>query len=273
MIKWKLAAALGAAILPSAAALAAPADQEEGPRLIAGSITNADYPSAAIRSRQQGAVRLQLSVSAQGRPSACVILSSSGSDVLDTQTCTLATERFRFDPPRNARGEAEASVYVQSVRWVLPDDDEREPLERSVVAITATVLNRQIASCVSQDQGYPSEESATEFCRQVFGPEAWQAVRAGFSSVTQVVAIIPKGEADFAASPEWGRLLIRIDADFVIDAEGDLISCRLLPAPSGAPGDSQCPADAEATLAFGPGAVPRREARMTATLFGVPARD
>lgn len=273
MIKWKLAAAI-AAFAGSGGADASPPSPPSGatpPRLVAGSITNADYPSAAIRAREQGATKILIQVSAEGRATHCEVIESSGSAVLDTQSCTLATERFRFEPGRDLRGDATASTYQQGVRWILPDDT-RSPLERSVTWTTATIRNGRIVGCVTQLEDGSRQESSIELCQQTFVHDAGAAVRSSLSSLTQVVTVVPRGAAPFEVKPEWGQLRLRVEAEFVIGPDGQLVSCRVVTPLPGQPAGAPCPPETEASLVFGPAAAPRREARMTAALFGVPSR-
>lgn len=94
---------------------------QRGPRLTAGYITNNDYPDEAVRRRESGTVVVRLTVNADGSASDCVPVVRSGSALLDQATCRAATGRFRFDPALNAAGQPTRAIYVQTVRWILPD--------------------------------------------------------------------------------------------------------------------------------------------------------
>jgi protein TonB len=90
-------------------------------RLRSGSVSNADYPSSAIRSGASGTTRITLSVDASGRATGCTVSGSSGNSSLDSTACSLAQRRFRFTPATRD-GQNVAGSYSQSIRWVLPDD-------------------------------------------------------------------------------------------------------------------------------------------------------
>lgn len=92
------------------------------PRHRSGSITNADYPSAAVSGGQSGAVVARFLVSADGRVQNCAIAVSSTHPALDLRTCQLITHRFRFRPAEDDQGRPVTGHYVQTVRWILPDD-------------------------------------------------------------------------------------------------------------------------------------------------------
>ncbi|MGP1283227.1 MAG: energy transducer TonB [Parasphingopyxis sp.] len=88
-------------------------------RRIAGDITPRDYPRAASRARIEGTVGARVHVGADGRVTRCVVVASSGNADLDTTTCRLIRERFRYEPARNARGEAVPDVAGREQRWWL----------------------------------------------------------------------------------------------------------------------------------------------------------
>ena len=79
-----------------------------------------DYPSAAIRTGEEGAVKFALDVSATGAVTGCRIVESSGFADLDAQTCASAMIHARFDPAVDAHGKAVAGTYVRRMRWTLP---------------------------------------------------------------------------------------------------------------------------------------------------------
>lgn len=83
-------------------------------------ISEADYPLAALEKGEQGAVRFQLEVDAEGRPGNCTITESSGSATLDAATCKMMLERARFSPARDEQGQAVRDTFSSRVLWKLP---------------------------------------------------------------------------------------------------------------------------------------------------------
>jgi TonB family protein len=116
-----LAAFLLAAFLPAAAAAGDP-HRAETPQALATLFSDGDYPAAAIRAHEQGTVAFRLEVGADGNPTGCSVVSSSGSQALDSTTCRLLMERARFRPARDAGGKAVTDEYVGRIVWRLPDD-------------------------------------------------------------------------------------------------------------------------------------------------------
>lgn len=88
---------------------------------ISGSISNADYPAAAIRAGAAGTTRIQLNVNSEGRVAACSVIGSSGNAALDSASCNLAQQRYRFRPATR-NGRPVATTVVRSIRWTPPRD-------------------------------------------------------------------------------------------------------------------------------------------------------
>lgn len=91
----------------------------EEPELTRGRIDDKDYPYDALAQRAHGLTRTEIFVSAQGRPTGCRVLKSSGFALLDDQTCRLALKRFRFNPARDAAGHAIAGSVYYEQEWEL----------------------------------------------------------------------------------------------------------------------------------------------------------
>ena len=85
------------------------------PRLRSGEIMPRDYPRSAAGA--QGSVVAHVAVGADGRVTGCSVARSSGNAILDSTTCRLIRERFRFTPARNAQGEAVPGEFGWQQRW------------------------------------------------------------------------------------------------------------------------------------------------------------
>jgi TonB family protein len=86
-------------------------------------VTGDDYPAAALRAEDQGRVAFQVTVSAHGVASDCIVTASSGSAMLDTAACRLIMRRGRFLPARDAEEKATQGSYSSVLAWVIPADD------------------------------------------------------------------------------------------------------------------------------------------------------
>ncbi len=88
----------------------------------AGWVTNDDYPSAALRSEEQGRTRFVVVADASGRPTECTVTGSSGSSALDKAACRLLMKRARFKPGTDADGAAVGGSWASSFLWKIPED-------------------------------------------------------------------------------------------------------------------------------------------------------
>ena len=88
--------------------------------LIRGAFHNeTDYPNAARRNEEQGTVRVSYTVGTDGRVSNCTVVQSSGSSSLDSTTCRILRQRFRYRPARDSAGNAMSTTLRSSVTWEL----------------------------------------------------------------------------------------------------------------------------------------------------------
>lgn len=86
-------------------------------RRIAGALTDRDYPAAAARVRAEGVVAIAFRVTREGRVRDCRILRSSGTLLLDRETCRLVEQRFRYAPARDAQGQVMEDSVTTSFAW------------------------------------------------------------------------------------------------------------------------------------------------------------
>lgn len=83
-----------------------------------GDINSArDYPKKTRDLRIGHSVTIVLTVGTDGRVRDCRVSEPSPDSEADAITCRLASERFRFEPALNARGEAVEGRYSWRQRW------------------------------------------------------------------------------------------------------------------------------------------------------------
>lgn len=76
------------------------------------------YPSGSLKRGEEGRAVVSLTINRRGRVRRCRVTSSSGYRALDRRTCRVA-RRLRFEPARDAAGDAVRSTYTLPVRWTL----------------------------------------------------------------------------------------------------------------------------------------------------------
>ena len=87
------------------------------PRKISGSISARDYRRATGASSVAGEVTVFYTVLPSGRVTNCTIRSPSRNAARDALTCKLVEQRWRYEPARNAAGEAIADETGWRQRW------------------------------------------------------------------------------------------------------------------------------------------------------------
>ena len=79
-----------------------------------------DYPAAALRNAEQGAVTMRITIGVNGRVSNCEVIQSSESEALDEAACRGMAEHARYRPALDEVGEPTVDIVTQAVRYVLP---------------------------------------------------------------------------------------------------------------------------------------------------------
>jgi protein TonB len=100
-----------------------PVDHSTGavPRSSPGTwVTTDDYPPGEVRAGVEGRTSFRLDIGVDGRPTACTVLSGSGSDSLDRTACRKLMSRARFKPALDTAGHPAPSTYSGGVTWKLP---------------------------------------------------------------------------------------------------------------------------------------------------------
>jgi len=95
-------------------------------QLIKGHISDSDYPHEAYRAGASGTVYLRFIVGVNGRVTSCTVTRSSGNADLDTTTCRLIMERFRYRPTRDRNGKPVPDEVTGFHKWELWRRDEGE---------------------------------------------------------------------------------------------------------------------------------------------------
>lgn len=99
-----------------------------------------NYPAEAAKKGIQGAVTFDADVDANGRPTACRVTISSGSDILDQATCSLVLSHGRFIPATGPDGKPVPGHYSTRAVWVLREAANPVPSVPAQEAATGSRL-------------------------------------------------------------------------------------------------------------------------------------
>jgi len=102
-----------------------------------------DYPIDARMKGEEGRVAFFVDVDATGAPTACHVVTSSGSNALDNGACAVVMQKGRFKPAHDAAGKAVASTWSSATRWALPEsmpiDLSRGPVQQFAAVIEVSL--------------------------------------------------------------------------------------------------------------------------------------
>lgn len=79
-----------------------------------------DYPADMLRQGGQGIVRFRLEVDEAGSVSKCHIQQRTNPDAFADLSCRLLSKRAKFIPALDSSGKPARSIYMNTVRWMLP---------------------------------------------------------------------------------------------------------------------------------------------------------
>ena len=82
--------------------------------------SHGDYPTQPVVEGKTGKVGVRMLIDVNGKVRDCSINETSGSAVLDLQTCAIIRERGKFTPAIDKDGKAIRSILSQNVTWRLP---------------------------------------------------------------------------------------------------------------------------------------------------------
>lgn len=87
-------------------------------------VEKADYPSGALAAGEQGITTFALDIDLEGKVNGCDVVTSSGSVLLDQQSCVVA-QKWSFEPARNIDGKPTFGKSRHTLNWRLPKGTPR----------------------------------------------------------------------------------------------------------------------------------------------------
>lgn len=191
-----------------------------------GLFTQDDYPVEALRRDEEGLVIAQVDVTADGRVGGCTVVQSSGSQALDSGTCSILTRRARYRPARNQAGQAVADHERVRIKWLLPRDPYQATIESMEVRYRA---DGKLDGCTNR-----TEDKDQPPCRMI--AQLVDAVRSKSGSTTELrgrtLTFEHRVDIDgLAWSPQRSDGLIVVwqqVAEYLLDGDGKLTECLMI---------------------------------------------
>jgi TonB family protein len=185
-------------------------------RIVAGGISESDYPAAALAARAQGTTIADVDIDQGGRVTACRIAQSAGHAALDQRTCQLLSDRFRFE-------RAAATSHRQMrIAWQLPAAVAVPFAPAQVIIQTAETSARDF-SCRTGVAGRPPAALFASSCPA--GSDTRPAPRFPTAQRMEVTTLIADGRSLPAAPRPRGTLLQRYSASFEVAPNGAVTRC------------------------------------------------
>lgn len=91
------------------------------PVITRGDFKPSDYPKALRETRPRGRTWTEIMVAVNGRPLSCRVTRSSGTALLDSETCRIIMQRFRFRPGRDPAGKPVVAPFDIDIAWEFLD--------------------------------------------------------------------------------------------------------------------------------------------------------
>ena len=102
-------------------------------------LTNDDYPARALQLREQGSVRLGLTIDAKGKPIRCIATSNDKLPNLQALSCRLIMNRATFSPALDQNGAPVLGLLSQRINWAIPGERGTKPDWRIIPDIIVAV--------------------------------------------------------------------------------------------------------------------------------------
>jgi TonB family protein len=185
-----------------------------------------DYPLEAAKYGLAGKVKIRLTVEPKGRVTGCEILQSAG-PALDTATCRLLVERGRFEPARDASGQALASTYESQINWTVPEDAPVPFAPAARFAETWTPLMGGRPWCQLTTFGKLPLAVAHADCPP--GSVKWpRPLGRRHIILRNATMLLPIGQTPLFRTKVRGRAFSRVRYQLAIDWRGVVVQCEPL---------------------------------------------
>lgn len=201
--------------------------------------TAEDYPLEAASHGIEGKTRFEVDVSAEGKPTACRIVKSSGSELLDRTTCDIVAAKGRFKPATR-RGKPVAGGYSNAASWRLAGTAAMA--NGYFAAIVDFTKDPEHPACTIVNKGLSAGSTCADALLQIGAAGAGQKL----SKLVALMAVATGNAEPFRGEPEWGRRFSFIAIDLYPPKSGGKPACQVIAVEGPAPKDNPCSQYADA---------------------------
>jgi TonB family protein len=221
-----------------------------------------DYPAEAVKQGIEGSVFFEVDVDATGKPTACRIGASSGSQILDEATCKAVLARAKFEPALNASGKPVAGRYGRTTSWRLPTISE--------AGYRAAILDfsgdPKHPICTIKELG---ANLSIPTCADILGQASRQQVS---DRVVKLVFLFSIGSHEkplYQGEPDWGQRISYVAGEQYYLKGSYPVACVTVAAEGMAAGRDACAGFPGARTISDKDKARARTSRMEQSLFAV----
>lgn len=210
-----------------------------------GLFTSDDYPPQALDRGDQGQAGIVIRTDPKGLIKDCVVEESSGSSLLDKQTCDVLRQRAKFKPAQDMHGVAVAGEYRSRIAWKIEEDATPSDPWATRMVLNFAPDGRPL-SCRLELEGAmaPAPGEKPGSCDN----DAFRGAVPPTSDLPgAVVRLISEERFALASNPAPGlgpgdQLISRVVLGLDVDAAGKLTACNVVEQSGAATAGDPCAA-------------------------------
>jgi hypothetical protein len=169
-----------------------------------------------------------LDIAPDGKVARCTV-TQSASKALDEKTCAVITERATYPPLRDKDGRLIATTDQARIRWVLPEATA-EKFADSWFELSAVVAPDGVSRCTvrgsSEQRNF--EQKACDRFVQINATYRPETVSMPYRMTVREEQQVGEGIAPLLKGQGLARVIVRK----IVDSEGYVSSCALVPEPN-----------------------------------------
>ncbi len=223
-----------------------------------------DYPLEARKAGAEGNVGFQVDVDSTGKPIACRIAKSSGSQLLDQATCRIVLAKGHFTPA-SSHGKAVPSVFSTSAVWRL---QVVAPPNGYFAVVLDYSKGSEQPTCSIMQKGV----IAAPTCEVALSHLASMGAGGKMTKLVLLVSATFDGSQAYQGEADWGQRLSFMAVDLYVTKDGKR-ACTLVASEGSNSDANPCAAFAAASSLTEEEKRSALKQRLERSLFGIFSRS